>query len=140
VTKPDACSQSDLESVRQSFQRCQKHDEFSDIFYDHLALQSSEIGPMFAQTDMVKQNELLQTGIQDLIDFAAGKPEIEQEIHRLAVLHDRAHHNTRPDLYPLWIHALVQTVLETDNQATTQTTDAWKRVVTPGIELMISLY
>ena len=140
MTNQHGIAPQDLEDVRLSFERCKKHAEFSDIFYDNLALQSAEISPMFAATDMTKQNQLLRAGIQSLIEFADGDSTAEAEIRRLAVLHDRAHHATRPDLYPLWINALVITVDETDSEATSALSEAWRRVVAPGIALMSSVY
>ncbi|WP_146369566.1 globin [Symmachiella macrocystis] len=95
---------------------------------------------MFAATDMVKQNELLQVGIESLIDFSAGDANVEVEIRRLGVLHDRQHHATRPELYPLWVNALVATIGETDSDVTPEITAAWQRVVAPGIALIGSYY
>jgi hemoglobin-like flavoprotein len=140
VTNQDDITLQDLELVRLSFERCKAQAEFSDIFYDNLAQQSSEIGPLFAETDMVKQNQLLRVGIESLIEFSAGEADVEVEIRRLGVLHDRQHHATRPELYPLWINALVATVDETDSDATPEITAAWRRVVAPGIALISSYY
>ncbi len=140
MTNKDDITREDIEQVRLSFQRCKTHAEFSDIFYDHLAQQSSEIGPMFAATDMVKQNELLRVGIESLVDFSAGDADVEVEIRRLGVLHDRKHHATRPELYPLWVNALVATIGETDSEVTPEITAAWRRVVAPGIALIGSYY
>ncbi len=140
MTNQDHITPQDVEAVRLSFERCKTHAEFSDTFYDNLALQSAEIGPMFAATNMIKQNQLLRVGIQNLIEFAGGDPAAEAEIRRLADLHDRSHHATRPDLYPLWVNALVITVDETDAEATSALSEAWRRVVAPGIALMSSAY
>ena len=95
---------------------------------------------MFAGTDMVKQNQLLRVGIESLIDFSMGDSEVEVEIRRLGVLHDRKHHATRPELYALWVNALVATIGETDSEVTPEITAAWRRVGAPGIALISSYY
>ncbi len=130
----------DVENVRLSFRRSQSRSDFADAFYDHLASQSAEIGPMFAETDMVKQNELLRLGIMNLIEFAGGSPSAHEELLRLGEIHDRTHFDVRPDLYPLWVNALLETVRETDAECTAELEAAWRRVVAPGIELIVSMY
>ncbi len=132
------CQGTFFESVRQQLRL--RRGDFADAFYDNLASQSAEIGPMFAQTDMNKQNELLRLGIESLIDFAAQRPDVERELHRLGEIHDRNHLAIRPELYPLWLNALLETVRDIDADCTPEIETAWKSVVTPGIDLILSMY
>lgn len=128
-------------AVRPSFLRCSKHDnEFFDAFYANLADHIPGVGAMFAETDMQKQNELVRDGIRSLIDYAAGDPDVARELEHLGKLHSQRHLGIQPSMYSGWVDALVQTVEEHDPQISDDLEAAWREVLSPGIDLMISFY
>jgi len=127
--------------VRPSFRRCCEHGpEIFDTFYASLADHVAGVGPMFAGTDMQKQNELIRTGIETLIDFACGEEAAETELDRLGLLHNRQTLNVLPEMYPGWVDALMEMVAEFDPQRTDIIEAGWREVVQPGIERIISKY
>lgn len=128
--------------VRQSFERCYRHADFADVFYDRFAHQTAEIATLFADTNMEKQNLLLREGILSLIGFAEGREDAEQQIRDLALSHGAGRHDIRPDLYPPWVEALIESVRECDADCNTepQIETAWRNVVAPGVTLIVSLY
>ena len=131
----------DYQLVRQSFQRCSAFgDEFFDSFYAHLVDRETAIGQMFAATDMHKQNQLIEEGIGQLIAFAEGNSESETRIRELGRSHGRHYINVPPEYYPLWVDSLMKAVKENDPQYSPELEAQWRKVVAPGIELMISLY
>lgn len=127
--------------VRPSFQRCcAQGDEFFDAFYARLSEKAPEIGPMFADTNMRRQNALLRNGIESLLAHAEGAASAETELVRLGELHGRNELDIRPELYPLWVEALIESVCEHDPQHTEMTEPAWRDVIAAGIELIVSRY
>ena len=127
--------------VRPSFVRCCQHgDTFFDAFYSALSDRIPEVGPKFANTEMTRQNALIREGINALIDYAAGSTSAALELTRLGEVHNRDQIDIPPQMYPGWIDALMQAVAEFDPERTDILETAWREVVGPGIERMISLY
>lgn len=127
--------------VRPSFQRCCAHgNHFFDTFYDRLSAKAPEIGPMFAGVDMSRQNALVRDGIEHLIAHAQGSVPAQQELRRLATLHGRGGIGVRPELYPLWIDALMEAVHEHDEQADEYVELAWRETILSGVVLVASQY
>lgn len=127
--------------VRPSFERCcDQGDEFFDAFYSRLSEKAPEIGPMFADTNMRRQNALLREGIESLLAHAEGHPAAHTELVRLGEVHNRERINVRPELYPLWLEALMESIREHDPQHNEMTEPAWREAISAGIELMISQY
>ncbi|NQV26027.1 MAG: globin [Rhodopirellula sp.] len=127
--------------VRPSFNRCcADSSEFFDDFYFRLGNRLPDVGALFAQVDMEKQNELIREGIADLIAYASGDSNAEAELRRLAKSHSRSGLGVAPEYYPHWIDSLMKTMREYDPDATDDTEVAWRRVLASGIELMIAGY
>jgi len=58
----------------------------------------------------------------------------------IAKRHDRHHLNIEPELYSLWLEALITTVRECDKEFDLSVEKAWPSVMGFGIEYMISHY
>ncbi len=129
-----------IETVRTSFTRCCAKDDFIDTFYHQLAFAAPQTGPMFANTDMEKQDALVRSGIEHLIEFAAGQDGVIGRIRELGVIHDRQNLDIPPELYPFWIDAMVLAVRECDDQFDEDLGKAWRAVLQPGIDLMTLIY
>ena len=131
----------DFQQVKDSYARCSAlGDEFFDSFYANLVDRETEIGQMFAETDMQKQNELIEDGIRQLIAFAQGSADAELRIRELGESHDRRSIDVRPEFYPLWVESLMKAVEEHDAQFSPDLEAEWRSILAPGIALMISLY
>lgn len=131
----------EFEQVKASFARCAAlGDEFFDSFYANLVDRETAIGQMFAETDMQKQNQLIEEGITHLIAYAQGDGEAETRIRELGRTHNRHFINVRPEFYPLWEESLLNALREHDPKLTPELADEWKKAIAPGIALMVSLY
>ncbi|QDU82379.1 Flavohemoprotein [Polystyrenella longa] len=129
-----------VETVRESYARCRQNPDFFDAFYDHFARKSSEIGPLFSNTDMQKQNELLSDAIVSLISFAKGDSAARQHIEEIRLSHDRYQLNIKPKWYPFWIEALLDTIKESDPDCTPELLENWQTVIQPGIDHILSFH
>lgn len=131
----------EYQEVKASFARCAAlGDEFFDSFYASLVDRETAIGQMFAETDMQRQNQLIQDGIAQLIAYAEGNATAETHIRALGRSHSRHFINVPPDFYPLWVDSLLTALREHDPKFNSQLADEWKKVIAPGIALMISMY
>ncbi len=131
----------DFQRVRESYERCAAlGDEFFDSFYANLVDRETAIAQMFAETDMQKQNDLIEDGIRHLIAFAEGDGASEARIRELGRSHNRHSLNVPPAFYPFWIESLMKALHEHDAQFGTELEQEWRNAIAPGIALMVSLY
>lgn len=128
----------DTDRVFQSYGRCCKNELFFVDFYDCFMGSSPEIRSMFVDTDMKQQRHLLRNGIMQLILHARGMP--ETKLRALGQSHSRSGYNIRPDMYGVWLDALLETVRRHDPEYNDELAVAWRRALLPGIELIRSAY
>jgi len=126
--------------VFRSFGRCSLKKDFFEDFYDSFLNRSAEIKAMFAATDMVKQRQLLKNGISFMIMYAKKSPVGVAKMEQIAKLHDRQHFNVRPDLYRLWLDALLETVQRHDPEFTPEIKKSWIETMNIGLGLFKNLY
>ena len=131
----------DIQDVKLSYQRCcERGEEFFDSFYANLVDRETAIGQLFADTDMQKQNELIEVGIGHLIAFAEGDEQAERSIREIGRTHSRHYINVRPEYYPLWVESLMKAAKEHDPQFNATLETQWRNTLAPGIALIVSLY
>ena len=58
----------------------------------------------------------------------------------IAKRHDRHHLNIEPELYELWLEALIDTVRECDPEFDATVEKTWRSVLRYGIDYMVSHY
>jgi len=131
---------SGLEQVRKSFERCRKAVDFFDSFYDNFARKSPAIGKLFAHTNMNRQNQLLNLAIENLIRFADGQESAREKIDELGHSHGSGGYDIKAEWYLLWEEAMLETIKETDPEATPELLVHWSKVLEPGIKRIIDLY
>lgn len=124
----------DEDLVFQSYGRCCKSNSFFDDFYATFLASSPEVAAKFETTDMVAQKHLLRAGILNLVLYARGLP--PTKLKALAESHSRARLNIQPHLYAYWLDALLQTIHEHDAEADAAAIEAWRRVLSKGIEVI----
>lgn len=129
-----------VDSVRESYARCRQNPDFFDAFYDHFARKSSEIGPLFSNTNMQKQNELLSDAIDSLISFSEENGNARRHLDEIGKSHSRKYLNIKPEWYPLWMEALRDTIRESDSEHSSRLLDDWNTVLQPGIEHIVRWY
>lgn len=127
--------------VDKSYVRCTMAGKFTSDFY-HTFLGSSPLAAeKFANTDMVHQAGLLDHGIRTLILFYRDPMAVTvATIRELGKLHAGPPLNIEPQLYDLWLAALLSTVERNDPEFNCQLAGAWTHVVRHGIAAMQSVH
>jgi len=128
----------DTNRVMQSYGRCCASEGFFDDFYASFLASSPAVRDKFAKTDMEAQKHLLRAGILNLVLFARGMP--DTKLQALGKSHSRAHLDIQPELYDLWIAALLKTIRQHDSQLDKQDVQAWLAVLNKGIDVIKSCY
>ncbi|SQK86257.1 globin [Pseudomonas aeruginosa] len=87
---------------------------------------------------MTAQKHLLRAGIMNLVMYARGMS--DSKLRALGASHSRAALDIRPELYDLWLDALLMAVAEHDRDCDAETRDAWRDVMGRGIAVIKSYY
>ncbi|UPQ82233.1 MULTISPECIES: globin [Pseudomonas] len=124
--------------VMQSYGRCCASPSFFDDFYAAFLASSPAVREKFARTDMTAQKHLLRAGILNLVLFARGMP--DTKLRALGKSHSREHLDIRPELYDLWIAALLKTIDDHDPELQQEDLQAWRQVLNKGIDVIKSHY
>lgn len=124
--------------VMQSYGRCCAKPQFFDRFYQRFLDSSPHVRDKFANTDMTAQKQLLRQGILNLVMHARGLP--DTKLRALGESHSRQHLDIRPELYELWLNALLATINEFDPECDASTQLAWREVLAKGIAVIKAGY
>jgi hemoglobin-like flavoprotein len=124
--------------VMQSYGRCCAVPDFFDRFYRHFLASSPLIREKFTSTDMTAQKLLLRQGILNLVMVARGMP--DSKLRALGESHSRSKLDIRPELYDLWVDALLLSISESDPQHCAETRLAWVEVLNKGISIIKAGY
>lgn len=131
-----------IKQVKDSYIRCQENEKFFDLFYKTLLGKSEEIAAKFEHTDWVRQHNLIKLGIKSAILYAE-QPDYafaQKNIDDIGTTHSHSQWDIKPEFYPLWLDSVVETVKECDPAYSLELSDAWRKVLTPAIQLIISKY
>jgi hemoglobin-like flavoprotein len=94
----------------------------------------------FASTDFERQKEALRLSLRMMVLVSVGGDAGDLYLEYIARRHDRHHLNIEPELYGLWLEALIATVRECDTEFDLSIEKAWRSVLGYGIEYMTSHY
>lgn len=130
----------EFQKVRLSYGRCAMSPLFFEDFYDNFFASSPDIAPLFEKTDMEKQKKLLQQGITYMIMYAGGSGSAEVRVNELGESHSRKYMNIKPEMYKLWISAVLKTVKTHDEYADEKLLFLWREVLSVGVERMKNMY
>ncbi|MBA3980600.1 MAG: globin [Alcanivorax sp.] len=128
----------DTDAVFQSYGRCCRTDAFFADFYDLFMSKSETIRAVFQNTDMPEQRRLLRAGVMWLIMYARGAS--GGKLRDLGRTHNRDGYNINPAWYGQWLDALVEAVARHDKQYSDELGAQWRRVLTPGVDLIRDAY
>jgi len=128
----------DTNRVMQSYGRCCASAGFFDDFYAAFLASSPAVREKFVRTDMTAQKQLLRAGILNLVLFARGMP--DTKLRALGESYSRARLDIRPELYDLWIDALLKTIRQHDGELQQQDLKAWHMVLNKGIDVIKAAY
>lgn len=128
----------DTNRVMQSYGRCCASPRFFDDFYANFLASSPAIREKFARTNMTAQKQLLRAGILNLVLFARGMP--DTKLRALGQSHSREKLDIHPELYDLWIEALLKTIGQHDEDLQPADVQAWREVLNKGIDVIKAAY
>ena len=128
------------EAIRQSFDRCEGAGDFAEHFYGVFLGASSEIAPLFKDTDFAAQRKLLRATVYMLITRDVEEARSREALERIGKSHSREELNIRPDLYEVWLDSLCTTVEEMDPEWSDELGLEWRERMRPGIQLITSVY
>jgi hemoglobin-like flavoprotein len=129
-----------LKLARASYERCSAVPDFYACFYRNFFRAAPEAEPLFAQTDFQRQHQLLKHALGLLLAFPSRPDDGPALLKRVADRHSRSDLAVRPELYPRFVDALVQTVSEHDRDYSPAVADAWRAAIAPGIAFMRGRY
>ncbi|WP_447594034.1 globin domain-containing protein [Aquipseudomonas campi] len=124
--------------VMQSYGRCCASADFFDDFYRSFLDSSPQVRAKFVDTNMTAQKQLLRQGILNLVMHARGMP--DTKLRALGESHSRARMDIRPELYDLWLEALLGTIGKHDQECVPTTLQAWREVLVKGISVIKAGY
>jgi len=124
----------------QSYHRCEKSGDFLDRFYEKFLAASPRVAEKFADTDFERQKHALQLSLRMMALSSVGGDAADLYLEYIARRHDRHHLDIEPDLYTLWLDALIDTVRECDPEFDAGVERAWRTVMRHGIDYMTSHY
>jgi len=110
----------------ESVERCLATEAFIPSFYDRFLLSSDEVRNKFRFTDFEHQNKMLARSLR--------------ELHHRAATHDRDHLNIRPELYSLWLDALIESAKTVDVEWGDKVKSAWRTILGHAIGHMSRKY
>lgn len=122
-----------------SYIRCTSNPEFVDEFYRTFISSSNEIEKKFKFTNFSKQRKLLLSSLSYMI-LAYTARDLYHLLGHISRSHCRSLHNIEPHLYLNWLDSLVETVGVIDPHYTADIGEAWRIVMQPGIDYIISGY
>lgn len=124
--------------AHQSYSRCLRAPGFLPRIYELLLESDPVIPPYFAKTEFPRQHKLLQHGLGLLLSFAK-RPD-PALLDRIAARHSQAGLDVPPALYSLFVESLLGAVREHDPRYDTETEEAWREALRPGLDFMRSRY
>lgn len=133
-------SEKEIQNVQASYGRALWDLDFLDNFYEIFLDSHPEIRPRFANTDFVKQKDLLRHGLMSVLMFAEGQPSARTCLERIRSTHSREKMAISPDLYPHWIQSLMKAVSKSDPKFDQDLEANWRKVIAPAIEFIQSGY
>lgn len=120
-------------------QMTEEAEEFFKEFYSRFLTSSPQVKHVFRNTDMDKQRYVLKTSLYLLVYFYVTQTPTDN-LSRLAVKHNKQHHNIPPELYGVWEECLVRTLQEFDPEFNASIELSWRTVLAPGIAFMKTAY
>lgn len=109
-------------------------------FYRRFLASSDEVRQRFARTDMKTQQRRITEALALATGVIENAPHALGALARQAELHDRRHLNVRPELYGLWLEALIGAVGECDPAYDVAVEHSFRLIMGHVVERMIRAY
>jgi hemoglobin-like flavoprotein len=130
--------QDSIATFKSSLQRCLMNPAFFDSFYELFVGASDEVKEKFKNTDMKRQALMLQDSLFVLAVAAQGGKDspARYSLPGLAETHGHKGLDIRPELYDVWLDALLEAVKRHDPEHSPEIEEAWRTTLASGIEYM----
>jgi hemoglobin-like flavoprotein len=129
-----------LEAYVGSLTRCLGLPAFLDRFYEIFLESSPEVAEKFKHTNFARQKVALGQSLYLMVMAAEGGEAAVAYLDRIAERHARGALDIRPELYDVWLDALIATARELDSEFDDETEAVWREMIRPGIEIMRARY
>ncbi|MGF1684528.1 globin [Photobacterium minamisatsumaniensis] len=123
------------EKFNDSYERCQKHDDFFDIFYDNFFKKDQKFRQMFEGVDMVNQIRMIKVSIV-MILLASTSESARETIRMYGRRHGPEGINVHPIDFDIWFDCLINAVSLCDPLFNDQVKQAWRACFNEGIAIM----
>ena len=110
-------------------------EHFFGLFYEIFVKCDPQIAKKFKNTDMDRQKSVLRRSLFHMMNFFATK-ESGDYLKTLGVKHSKAVNDITPEMYDLWLDAMVESLRECDPEYSPTVELAWRVVLAPGISYM----
>lgn len=122
-----------------SLARCDRHD-LLERFYERFLASSPEVRQRFRNTDLTRQRRMLRRSLELMASATSGDPAGLRELSERAETHSRARLNIRPELYELWLDALIETARQSDPEWSPAIEQAWRSILGLAVRHMTRRY
>lgn len=129
-----------VSAFQRSLGRCLNSGDFMQSFYDRFLGSSPEVRERFANTDFAKQKGILKSSLYLMARAALGLEDGREHLEEIAHEHGRRRLDISPHLYELWLESLIATAREHDPGFEDAVEDAWRELLTQGIDHMVAVY
>ncbi len=129
-----------MDTFNESLERCQTDPHFLTLFYKKFVISNPEVQEKFSNTDMEYQKMMLHASLYMIMLATRNNDAAEAYLDRVAKRHSKSALDIRPELYDLWLETLIETVKEIDSIFNDDVENAWRTVMTFGIDYMKSKY
>ncbi len=119
-----------------SYERCCEQPVFMDLFYQYFINSSDEVKVKFQTTNMQRQKRMMLSSL-GLAMQAYLTPD---RLSHIAETHSHSQYNISAHLYDNWLEALIDAVKDVDTLFNSDIENAWREVMRPCIDYMVSHY
>lgn len=123
-----------------SLKRCSRAERFITSFYDRFQSSSEQVRFRFRNTDFDSQNAMLLHSLELIAGATEGDSASLRELKERAESHDRYHLNIKPELYDLWLSAMIQTAADFDELWDDDVHEAWTVILGHVVHHMTRYY
>ncbi|MEH6625832.1 MAG: globin [Motiliproteus sp.] len=113
----------------------QDNKSFFEAFYQRFIDTDDRISAHFKNTDMEKQQRMLEKSFYRLVVFYATNY-ADDYLEQIAIRHSKVALNVLPEFYDIWLDVLISTVADYDPHYDENIELSWRLVLSTGITYM----
>jgi len=135
----------DIKDIQLSFGRCLTSSSgdgtFLEIFYGLFVDSHPDIKTLFSDTDLAKQRQLLQVGLNMVILFTNSDEFVAQDVlKKIRKSHCKERLNIKPELYKYWINSLIEVIQIKDSKFNDELESKWRAVLQNAVDYIAAGY